>query len=159
MKAIICTKYGPPEVLQLKEVDKPIPKDNQILVKVHATTVSMGDCEMRSSKFPAWLWLLARIGFGIRGPRKKILGQQLAGTVEEVGKDVTLFKPGDEVFACTSVGLGAYAQYKCMPEDGLVITKPTNLSFEEASTIPIGGTEALHYMTEANIQQGQSVLR
>lgn len=121
----------------------------------------MGDCELRGFKFPYYgpgFKLLIRLGFGIRGPRKKIIGQQLAGIVESVGKEVTNFKPGDEVFACTALGLGAYAEYKCMSEKGLVTTKPTNMTFEEASTIPVGGTEALHFMTAANIQNGQTVL-
>ena len=161
MKAIICTKYGPPEVLELREVPKPFPKDNEILIKNHATTVILGDCELRGLKFPFYgpgLKLLIRLGFGIRGPRKKILGQQVAGVVEAVGKEVTKFKPGDQVFACTALGMGAYAEYKCMSENGLVTIKPTNMTFEEASTIPVGGTEALHFMTAANIQNGQTVL-
>ncbi|MFW9768323.1 MAG: NAD(P)-dependent alcohol dehydrogenase [Candidatus Thorarchaeota archaeon] len=161
MKAIICTKYGPPEVLQLAEVPKPVPKNNEILIKNHATTVVLGDCELRGFNFPYYSFafkLLIRIGFGIRRPRKRILGQQLSGVIEEVGKDVTLFEPGDEIFACTDLGLGAYAEYKCMSEKGTVTKKPTNMSFEEASTIPIGGSEALHYMKFANIQKGQSVL-
>ena len=161
MKAIVCTKYGPPEVLQLAEVPKPMPKDNEILIKNHATTVILGDCELRGFNFPAFGFgfrLLVRLGFGIRGPRKRILGQQLAGVVEEVGSDVTLFKPGDQVFASTALGMGAYAEYKCMSEKGLIAPKPTNLTFEEASTIPVGGTEAFHFMGKANIQEGQSVL-
>ena len=161
MKAIICTKYGPPDVLQLQEVDKPQPKDNELLIKNHATTVILGDCELRGFKFPYYgpgFKLLIRLGFGIRGPRKKIIGQQVAGIVEAVGKEVTKFKQGDQVFACTALGMGAYAEYKCMPESGLVTIKPSNMTFEEASTIPVGGTEALHFMTEANIQNGQTVL-
>ncbi|MFW9911662.1 MAG: NAD(P)-dependent alcohol dehydrogenase [Candidatus Thorarchaeota archaeon] len=161
MKAVICPKYGPPEVLQLRNVPKPSPKDDEILIKNHATTVVLGDCELRGFNFPYYgfgLRLLLRLGFGFRGPRKKIIGQQLAGTVEEVGKNVTLFEPGDQVFACTDLTLGAYAEYKVMPEAGIVATKPANMSFEEASTIPIGGSEALHFMTEANIQSGQAVL-
>ena len=161
MKAIICTKYGPPEVLKLAEVPKPVLKDNEVLIKNHATTVVLGDCELRGLNFPYYslaFKLLIRLGFGIRGPRKKIIGQQLAGVVEEVGSGVTLFKPGDEVFACTAQGLGAYAEYKCMSEKGLVTLKPSNMSFEEASTIPIGGSEALNYMNQVNIQSGQSVL-
>jgi NADPH:quinone reductase-like Zn-dependent oxidoreductase len=161
MRAIVCTKYGPPEVLELREVDMPVPKDNEILIKNHATTVILGDCELRGFNFPAFGFgfrLLVRLGFGIRGPRKNIIGQQLAGTVEEVGKDVTLFKPGDAVFACTALGMGAYAEYKCMSEKGLVAPKPTNITFEEASTIPVGGTEALHFIGKANIQKGQTVL-
>ncbi len=161
MKAILCTKYGPPEVLQYAEVPKPIPKDNEILIKNHATTVVLGDCELRGLNFPYYstaFKLLIRLGFGIRGPRKKILGQQLSGVVEEVGRNVTLFKPGDQVFACTAEGLGAYAQYKCLSEKGLVTLKPSNMSFEEASTIPIGGSEALHFMKQADIKDGQTVL-
>ncbi|MFW9907148.1 MAG: NAD(P)-dependent alcohol dehydrogenase [Candidatus Thorarchaeota archaeon] len=161
MKAIVCPRYGPPDVLRLEEVDKPQPKDDEILIRNHATTVILGDCELRGFNFPYYslgFRLLIRVGFGIRGPRKKILGQQLAGIVEEVGGDVTLFKPGDQVFACTELDLGAYAEYKTMSEKGLVTAKPTSMSFEEASTIPIGGTEALHFMNKANIQKGQSVL-
>jgi NADPH:quinone reductase-like Zn-dependent oxidoreductase len=161
MKAIVCTRYGPPEVLQLVEVRKPVPKDNEILIKNQATTVILGDCELRGFKFPHsgfGFRLLIRLGFGVRGPRKKILGQQLAGIVEEVGREVTLFKPGDEVFACTAFGMGAYAEYKCMPENGLIVSKPSNITFEEASTIPVGGTEALHFIGKANIQEGQTVL-
>ena len=161
MKAIVCTKYGPPEVLQLVEVPKPVFKDNEILIKNHATTVILGDCELRGFNFPAFGFgfrLLVRLGFGIRGPRKRILGQQLAGIVEEVGTDVTLFKPGDHVFASSALGMGAYAEYKSMSEKGLVAKMPTNLTFEEASTIPVGGTEALHFIGKANIQKGQSVL-
>jgi NADPH:quinone reductase-like Zn-dependent oxidoreductase len=161
MRAIVCTKYGPPEVLKLKEVDIPVPKDNEILIKNHATTVVLGDCELRGFNFPYYslaFKFLIRLGFGITGPRKKILGQQLSGVVEEVGKNVTMFEPGDEVIACTALGLGAYAEYKSMSEQGLVTLKPTNMSFEEASTIPIGGSEALHFMKEANIQKDQTVL-
>jgi NADPH:quinone reductase-like Zn-dependent oxidoreductase len=161
MRAVVCPKYGPPEVLKLVEVPKPVPKNNEILIRNHATTVVLGDCELRGFNFPYYsvtLKLLMRLGFGIRGPRKKILGQQLAGVVEEVGMNVTLFKPGDEVFACTELGLGAYAEYKSMPENGLITIKPSNMSFEEASTIPVGGSEALHFMKLADVQKGQSVL-
>ncbi len=161
MRVIVCTKYGPPEVLELREVIIPVPKDNEILIKNQATTVILGDCELRGLNFPHYglgFRLLIRLGFGIRGPRKRILGQQLAGIVEEVGTDVTLFKPGDHVFACTALGMGAYAEYKCMSEKGLVVKKPTNLTFEEASTIPVGGTEALHFISKANIRRGQTVL-
>ena len=161
MRAIVCTRYGPPEVLELAELPKPKPKADEILIKNHATTVVLGDCELRGFKFPYYGFgfrLLMRLGFGIRGPRKRVIGQQLAGTVEEVGNEVVLFKPGDQVFACTALGLGSYAEYKCMSEAGLVTMKPTNMSYEEASTVPIGGSEALHFMSEANIQKGQSVL-
>ncbi|MHA2003164.1 MAG: NAD(P)-dependent alcohol dehydrogenase [Candidatus Thorarchaeota archaeon] len=160
MKAIVCTKYGPPEVLQLKEVPKPTPKANELLIKNHAITVIAGDCEMRGFNFsyPFRMKLLMRAWIGLRGPRKKILGQELAGVVEEVGEDVTLFKERDQVFAATGSGMGAYAEYTCVSENGLVAIRPDNMTFEEASTLPIGGLEALHFMRQASIQSGQKVL-
>ncbi|MFC1866152.1 NAD(P)-dependent alcohol dehydrogenase [Chloroflexota bacterium] len=158
MKAVVCTKYGPPEVLELREVPKPVPKDNELLIKVHATTAFAGDCELRGLKFPLYLQLLMRIGFGFRGPRKKIIGQELAGEIEKVGRDVKLFKEGDQVFAHAGFGLGAYAEYKCLPEDGLVTKKPANMTYEEAAAVTIGGLEALYYLRKANIQRGQKIL-
>ena len=161
MKAIVCPTYGPPEVLELREVPKPVLKNHEILIKNHATTPVLGDCEVRGFNFPhlsSGLKLLMRLGFGFRGPRKGILGQQLAGVVEDVGMNVTKFKPGDEVFVCTGLGLGAYAEYKKISENGIIALKPENMSFEEASTIPIGGSEALHFMKQAGIQRGQRVL-
>jgi len=158
MKAIVCTKYGPPDVLQLREVEKPAPKDNEALIRIYATTVTAGDCEIRKFKMPIWLWLLARIGFGFRGPRIKILGQELAGEIEVVGKNVKSFRKGDQVFAAAGFGLGAYAEYKCLPEDGVLATKPSNMTYEEAAAVPVGGLEALHFIKKANLQIGQKIL-
>ncbi|TFF94827.1 NAD(P)-dependent alcohol dehydrogenase [Candidatus Thorarchaeota archaeon] len=160
MKAIVCPRYGPPSVLQLKEVERPGPKDNELLIRVRRTTVTAGDCELRRFDFPGWLWPFARLGFGIRGPRTKILGQELAGVVEEVGRGVTLFEPGDEVFGSTGWGLGCYAEYATMPEQGdaVLAKKPSDLSFDEVVTLPTGGLTALHFLRKGNLQRGQKLL-
>lgn len=163
MKAIICTKWGSPDVLQLTEVDKPTPKDNEVLIRIYATTVTAGDCELRGLKFPSILQLLMRLGFGFRGPRRRILGQELAGEIEAVGKGVKRFHVGDQVFAHTGIGMGAYAEYNCLPEEsdgteGVLAIKPANMTYEEAAPVPLGGLEALHYLRKAKLQSGEKLL-
>jgi NADPH:quinone reductase-like Zn-dependent oxidoreductase len=158
MKAVICTRYGPPEVLEMREVAKPSPLGNEILIKIHATTVTMGDFRIRSFTVPAAVWLPARIVLGISRPKQAILGIELAGEIEAVGTDVKRFHQGEQVFAATLKGQGAYAEYKCLPEDGPVAAKPHNLTYEEAAAVPIGARTALHYLRRANVQRGQDVL-
>jgi len=166
MKAIVYTEYGSPDVLQLTEVEKPAPKDNEILVKVFATTVSSGVLWARTGKHPdsKLFTLVVRLIFGITKPKNNILGYEVSGEVEAVGKGVKLFKQGDQVFGTVGLGAGAYAEYVCLPEErkqgveGVVTRKPAKITDEEAASVPVGGMAALDLLKKANIQKGQKVL-
>jgi NADPH:quinone reductase-like Zn-dependent oxidoreductase len=165
MKAIICTKYGPPEVLQLQEVEKPVPGKNEICIKTHATTVTSSDCILRGFDIPAWqpVGLMMRIVMGFGKPRNPILGMVSAGEVDSVGKDVKRFRAGDQVLAYTvksptKIRLGGYAEYTCIPEDWLVIPKPSNASYEEAAAIPYPGELAMYFLKKGDIQTRKNVL-
>lgn len=158
MKAIVYERYGPPEVLELKEVAKPTPRDNEVLIKTHATTVTSGDCRVRSLNVPAGFVLIMRLVFGISKPKQPILGSELAGVIESVGKDVRKFKVGDQVFAFSDASMGCHAEYKCMPHDGAVVLKPPSLSYDEAAALSFGGTTALDFLRRGKLQSGEKVL-
>jgi NADPH:quinone reductase-like Zn-dependent oxidoreductase len=157
MKAIVCTKYGPPDVLQLQEVAKPTPKDNEVLVKVHATAVTSSDCLIRGSNVPLRLWLPMRLVIGLTKPRNPILGMVVAGEVESVGIEVTRFQKGNQVYAF-NIRCGTYAQYTCLPENRVMACKPSTVTYEEAAAVPYGGLLALHFLRKSQIQSGQKVL-
>lgn len=162
MKAVVYKKYGPPNVLEVTEIEKPKPRDNEMLVKIHAATVTSGDVRLRSSDFPPLFWLPARLIFGLFNPKKKILGHELAGTIEAIGKNVTKFKVGDSVFGTTTMlKTGSYAEYICLPQEwknGVVALKPENLSFKEAAALPVGAMTSLFLLEKANLKNGQKVL-
>ncbi len=159
MKAIVYTQYGPPKVLQIVDLPKPAPRPNEVLVKVRATTVTIGDCRMRRFTVPPGQWLFARLYLGVFRPRRTVLGMELAGDIEAIGATVTRFKPGDAVFASTfEAGWGGYAEYKCFAEDGALALKPANLDYGEAAAAVGGGGTALRCLKQANLQPGQTVL-
>jgi NADPH:quinone reductase-like Zn-dependent oxidoreductase len=158
MKAAVYERYGPPDVVQLKEVEKPTPKDNEVLIKIHATTVTSGDWRARSLVMPAGFGFMGRLVFGVTKPRQPILGTELAGEIEAAGKDVSRFKVGDRVFAFSGAGMGCHAEYKCMPEDGAIALKPLNLTYDEAAAISFGGTTALDFFRRGRLQSGERVL-
>ena len=161
MKAVLCTAYGPPGVLKLADIDKPKPKPGQVLVRVHATTVSRADTEIRKFEFPGWIWLPLRLYFGVTKPRVNILGEEFAGVVEDLGDGTTAFRVGDRILGTTGIGLGAYAEYLCLggPNETCALAKmPPGMSFTDAAAIPYGSLEALHFLRKGGIQRGQKVL-
>lgn len=162
MRAVIWTKYGPPESLVLDKVEDPVPKDSEVLIKIRATTVTAGDCEIRALKLPLVFRLPIRLYTGLRKPKRlRILGQELSGVIEAIGAGVKSFKVGDEIFATTGFGLGAYAEYICLPEtpdESAIALKPKNMTFEEAAAVPTGALEALHFLEKVDIQRGQKLL-
>lgn len=162
MKAVVYNKYGGPNVLEVTEMARPHPKDNEMLVKIHAATVTSGDVRLRASDFPPLFWLPARLLFGLFKPKKKILGHELAGTIEAIGKNVTKFKVGDQIFGTTTMlKTGSYAEYICLPEEwknGVLVLKPENLNFKEAAALPVGAMTAMCLLEKANLKKGQQVL-
>lgn len=159
MRAVVYTRYGGPDVLQVKDIDKPAPGDDELLIKVHAAEATKADCEMRSFKFAVkWFWLPLRIAAGLLRPRNPVLGGYFSGEIEAVGKAVAKFKPGQQVFGCARLRMGAYGEYVCLPASYTIVPKPRNLTFAESAAVPLGGLNALHFMSRANVQQGESVL-
>jgi NADPH:quinone reductase-like Zn-dependent oxidoreductase len=158
MKAAICTKYGSPDVVKVQEKLKPIPKDNEILIRVHATTVTSGDCRVRGFNIPAVYKPMMMLIYGFGKPKQPIFGTELSGQIEAVGKNVIAYKVGDSVFAMTGMKMGAHAEYIALPEKGKVVHNPNNANYEQAAAISFGGTTSLHFFRKGNLQKGQKVL-
>jgi NADPH:quinone reductase-like Zn-dependent oxidoreductase len=159
MKAIVYTRYGAPDVLQIREIEKPEPENDEVLIKIQAAEATKADCELRSFNFAVkWFWLPLRVAMGLTRPKKQVLGGYFAGEVETVGKDVLNFKKGDQVFGTTNLRFGAYGEYVCLPANYTIVPKPHNMSFEEAAAVPLGGLNALHFMRKANIRNGEKIL-
>jgi NADPH:quinone reductase-like Zn-dependent oxidoreductase len=160
MKAVFCTKYGPPEVLQLKEVPKPTPRNNEVLIKIHTTAVTASDCIVRGFKLPRWslIGLMMGLALGFTKPRQPILGMVLAGDIESIGKDVKRFKKGDQVYGMTGLSFATYAEYKCISDKECLVKKPAKVSYKEAAAVAYGGIIAGHFLKKGNIQKGQKVL-
>lgn len=158
MNAMVCKAYGTPDVFQLQQVAKPVPRDHEVLIKIHATTVTSADCRMRSLNVPLGFGLISRLVLGVSKPRQPILGMELAGEIVALGKRVSRFKIGERVFAFSSSVMGCYAEYKCMPDDGVLALKPPHLAYAEAAALPFGGTTALDFFRRAKLQRGESVL-
>lgn len=158
MRAIVYTRYGPPDVLQVEEVPTPAPGDGQLLIRTRATTVTSGDWRVRSLTMPAGFGLLGRLALGVSGPRQRILGTEASGEVEAVGKGVGSFRVGDRVFAFRGARMGCHAEYVCMPEDGAVALKPANLTYDEAAALSFGGTTALGFFRRGGLREGERVL-
>lgn len=159
MKAVVYDKYGPPEVLRVQDVAKPVPKQNEILIRVRAAEATKADCELRCFRFPVfWFWLPLRLVMGLRRPRNPVLGGYFSGEIEAIGKKVSKFKPGDAVFGSAQMRLGAYAEYLCVPDYYTIAAKPHNLNYAEAAAVPLGGLNALHFMRKARLQPGETVL-
>ncbi|MDA7978923.1 MAG: NAD(P)-dependent alcohol dehydrogenase [Pirellulales bacterium] len=158
MKAVCFSRYGSPDVLELRTLEPPRPKDDDVLIRIHAATVTPGDCEVRSFKFPFWVWIPLRLYMGIFRPRRPIIGMEFSGVVEEVGKNVTQFKPGDEVFAGTGPRFGTYAEYRCQSQHSAIARKPPTVNHGDAATISVGGLNALHYLRSGSVQAGDELL-
>ncbi len=159
MRAIVYSEYGTPDVLRVEEVAKPIPKDDEVLIRVRAVESTKADCELRSFRFPVkWFWLPLRIAMGIKRPKRQILGSYFSGVVNACGKDVSRFKPGDSVFGCAQMRLGAYGEYLSLPSNYTIAPMPSNASFEEAAAVLLGGLNALHFMRKAKIRPNERVL-